>query len=111
MPMIASSVPNSSRIESRPGKFQGEPIYVQAFWRAALHGLADWEGFAHNSDELVSVFVLTLDDMTDHPGLTGVYALAVWEDSAGFVNHAALTRDEHEAFIGTVDSTNDSDEH
>lgn len=87
---------DTSRIEHSPGKFQGEPLYVGAYWDAALDGAASIDLYAGGT--LVSCFELEAADYARHPGLAGVDVLALWEDSDGFVWHRVMTQPEYEAW-------------
>lgn len=93
MPMTAQ---HPVRIESRPGKFQSEPDYVQAFWNAATSGLADYD--LHDGATLISAFLIGEEDEAQWPALHGVYALAVWEGGDGFVCSLRFDRDGFEAW-------------
>lgn len=89
-----------------PGKFEGEPQYIPAFWERALGGEADEEICDHGpggDDEddggpLISLFLL---DSADPPVLEGDAKpgdyLAVWERSDGFVCSNILTPAEYTA--------------
>ena len=80
---------DTSRIDLRPGKFQGEPLYVRMFWDSALQGAADLD--VYQGETLISCFELSDADYRAHPGLIGCKVLALWEDACGFVHHAALS--------------------
>jgi len=71
-------VSRSGRIES-PGKFEGEMLYVPAFWEAGL------EGFADGDDGRVYTFRLTADDKQEFPELGKKRTLKLAESDQGFV--------------------------
>jgi hypothetical protein len=92
MPMTAQHEPQEPR-ESTPGKFQGEPPYVRAFWEEALRGFADHD--IVDGDTLISAFIIDEDDVKRWPVLADTYAVAVWEREDGFV---CLIRFDEEGF-------------
>lgn len=83
-------MPLTTTTDTRPpesrhtlGKFQGEPLYVEAFWNQTLDGGADYD--LYDGDMLVSAFIVGEGDRADWPELGDCYALAVWERDDGFV--------------------------
>ncbi len=66
------------RIQS-PGKFEGEMLYVPAYWAAGL------EGFADEDDGEVYVFELGAEDKKEFPELGGKRKLKLAESDVGFV--------------------------
>lgn len=79
---------------SGPGKFEGEPLYVEAFWEEFLNGGADDDG----PDNEV-VFFLTPDDWRQWPALDGVEVLVLWENNDGFVGHDTMYRAQYERLL------------
>lgn len=73
------------------------PDYVRAYWHKAAAGKATVDLYERGT--LVSAFIVTASDVADYPALTGVYALAVWEDAAGEVHHACLDKEHFNAFV------------
>lgn len=71
-------VSKGGRIES-PGKFEGEMLYVPAFWEAGL------EGFADSDNGRVFSFRLTADDKREFPELGKKRTLKLAESDQGFV--------------------------
>lgn len=66
------------RIQS-PGKFEGEMLYVPAFWEAGLEGMAD------SDNGSIFTFRLTPDDKKEYPELGKKRTLKLGEDGNGFV--------------------------
>lgn len=96
---------DTAKIVMAPGPFQGEPIYVQQYWRAAELGLADLDGYA--GETLISCFELNEEDHAAHPSLRGVATLAVWSDADGFVHHRAMSAADYETFKTAWTTRND----
>lgn len=69
-----------------PGKFEGEPRFVAAYWEDVLSGFEDETG-----PDNEAIFRLTEEDWTRWPDLEGCAALAVWEDVQGFVYHRTFS--------------------
>lgn len=88
-----------------PGKFEGEPAFVRdVLWEAVMDGCEDdilWDG-----DTEVSVFFPGFD-VRDRFGLSDtprpVHAIAVWEDSQGFVRHRLFTRGQYERYAALLE--------
>lgn len=72
------------------GKFEGEPVYVPAFWQLALEGgFDDVETVGEGEFAEVHTFAFKIDasDVERWPELAGVRTLRLWEDDNGFVHH------------------------
>jgi hypothetical protein len=67
-----------------PGKFEGEPVYVPAFWEDVLEGFADEEG-EDEDGTVISTIVVDEDDVKAFPELKDIRRVSLWEDSQGFV--------------------------
>jgi len=63
-----------------PGKYEGEPVWVPAYWDAAMCGCADDE-----ENGAVS-FTIDADDVALWPELSGVERIVLWQDEQGFVH-------------------------
>lgn len=62
-----------------PGKFEGEPVWVEEFYD-------EWnEGLASDEVENVAYFVLTDQDKEEFPELEKFYGVRLHEDDNGFV--------------------------
>lgn len=66
-------------IITSPGKFEGEPLYVVAFWDAYLNGCTD------DDVDGMLVFNLTNEDWQEWPELNGCKELRLFESDTGFV--------------------------
>jgi len=73
-----------------PGKFEGEPLYVPAYWDMGLEGMAD------EDDGGSFVFELNDAEWDTWPELKGQTHLVLWEDSQGFVYCDRLPADQSE---------------
>ncbi len=62
-----------------PGKFEGEPEYVPAFWDVSNDGFADADCGPN------ALFTITDRDRAEWPGLAKVAALILHEREDGFV--------------------------
>jgi hypothetical protein len=71
-------VDKGGRIRS-PGKFEGEMLYVPAFWEAGLEGMAD------DDDGSVYTFRLSAEDKKEYPELGRKRTLKLAESDQGFV--------------------------
>jgi len=87
-----------------PGKFEGEPRYVEHLWTEyVMHGLGDDE-FADDAGTLYTQVVLGAEDdelTSQFPELEDAYCVVLWESDQGFV-HSALFETEaeyHEAVL------------
>lgn len=69
-----------------PGKFEGEPEYVEKYWGFTMDSAEDDLVYDEN-DVAISIFYIDEDDIELSPELTGNYAIALWEDNNGFVHH------------------------
>lgn len=67
---------------SGPGKFEGEPDYVEHFWNQEEDSIIDEPGSNEGR-----VFVLTHEDREKFPDLEAAFTLVLWEDDNGFVHH------------------------
>ena len=68
-----------------PGKFEGEPDYVQGFWHDAMMG-----GSQDYSDEygtLYSEIKIVNQERDLWPDLGNAEYIVLWEDEQGFVTH------------------------
>lgn len=73
-----------------PGKFEGEPQYVEVLWQeCVMHGLVDDEFTV--CDTLFSTIVIDDDLAGRFPELEGVYCLVLWESDQGFVYSVAFS--------------------
>lgn len=70
------------RIRS-PGKFEGEMVYVVAFWHIAM------EGFADRDDGRVFGFDIIKEDKHEYPELKGRRTVKLIEDDNGFVREVS----------------------
>jgi hypothetical protein len=64
---------------ARPGKFEGEAVYVPYFWEAFLNGMAD------RDDGRVLGFDVTAEDKAMFPELKGRHTVRLIETEQGFV--------------------------
>lgn len=64
---------------TRPGKFEGEAVYVPYFWEAYL------DGFADRDDGRTIGFNVSAEDKAIFPELRGRKTVRLVEDGAGFV--------------------------
>jgi hypothetical protein len=64
---------------ARPGKFEGEAVYVPYFWEAFLNGMAD------RDDGRVLGFDVTAEDKVLFPELKGRRTVRLIETEQGFV--------------------------
>jgi hypothetical protein len=69
-----------------PGKFEGEPKYVEEFWNWALNGEAD------EDDGRSFKFYIRSGDIRRWPELGGYNAILLSEDDNGFVYHSLSGR-------------------
>lgn len=85
---------NWNEIQRRPGKFEGEPLWVERLWEMALDGMAD------EDDGSLSLFVADDQLCADFPGCfqPGQY-IYLEETEQGFVN--SEVRDEPLAPVGS----------
>lgn len=66
---------------TRPGKFEGEPIYAPYFWEAFLNGCADRDSGG------VLGFDITDEDRAAFPEIPRRRrTIKLWEDEQGFVH-------------------------
>lgn len=77
---------------SKPGKFEGEPPFVEHFWSLGLEGCADETKFDGEEDDGPAVWVFNVErpDMQKFPELEGYRAVEIWEDDNGFVHHSLV---------------------
>jgi hypothetical protein len=87
------------------GKFEGEPLYVPAFWEHVLDGFGDTH---YDGDTATDFFVVNDEDRRVFPGLADVYGLALWETTHGFVE--CETFDSREAFDKVIEMLDESSE-
>jgi hypothetical protein len=90
-----------------PGKFEGEPLWVPAFWDVGLDGCPDED--AGN----VWFFVVTDDDRAQFVELHDVYGVALEESDQGFVySQTYATKADYDAAIAEVEAqdTEDTDQ-
>lgn len=66
---------------TRPGKFEGEMLYVPYFWEAVLDGF----GSDSEDDEGVVEISVTAEDRAQFRELRGVRVVRLCEDEQGFV--------------------------
>lgn len=80
-----------------PGKFEGEPMFIQSYYQMMLDGYEDAQiqdgegGIVYSIFELNSVQERQLGD-----------ALVLWESDQGFVHHKILTNAELFKFIADI---------
>lgn len=77
-------------IDRNPGKFEGEPEYVKAFWEVMMDGGADET--IYEGDHPHEVFVLSDEDRMKYGFDEEDYALVLWESDQGFVNHEVISK-------------------
>jgi hypothetical protein len=65
-----------------PGKFEGEPVYVPAFYDAYMNGCPD------DDIDGVLYFDVTPEDVAEFPELQGVGTVTLYVGDDGFVNSA-----------------------
>lgn len=70
-----------------PGKFEGEPVYVPAYWDLGLEGGADLD------DGGAFVFQIDASDVERWPELRDVKTLRLVEDDNGFVHSFRLMQE------------------
>jgi len=68
---------------SRPGKFEGEPIYSPYFYEAIMNGECD-ETFSFLDDGCYDCFIITDKDVDIFPELEKTYAVICHESDIGF---------------------------
>jgi len=71
---------DSNGVIRRPGKFEGEPLYVPYFWERGT------EGFADLDENGVFGFEVLNADTVIFPELEGINTLALEKSDSGFVH-------------------------
>lgn len=75
---------DSHGVIRRPGKFEGEMLYIPYFWEVGLDGLAD-DDIEVGNDNVEWIFEITDDDRAMFPELGKTTVLKLWESDQGFV--------------------------
>ena len=83
-------------IIQRPGKFEGEPKYVEYYWNEALEGAEDDTIYDRGP---ISVFYLSSVAQGDMGLEDDEDTLLIWEDDQGFVWHRIMQRSEYSALV------------
>lgn len=85
-----------------PGKFEGEPDWVPAFWDAVLEGSEDFSCYGPDGVLYAAVNV-TAEDLKDWPSLKDIHSVVIWEDDQGFVRSGLVSRGYNECwFCGEI---------
>jgi hypothetical protein len=74
---------------TNPGKFEGEPLYVEDFWQFVLGGAEDET--IDDNETPVAVFLLDTDQRTRYGFDEQDHALLIWESDQGFVNSRIMS--------------------
>lgn len=76
-----------------PGKFEGEPKWIEILWDLVLSGMSD--NTAHDGSLTFDGFLIDgkLSELTGYPEDPTRYVV-LWEDDNGFVNHTTLSINE-----------------
>ena len=69
-----------------PGKFEGQPVYPPHFCELALDGCSDDDFYEYAEGPLMSVFVVTPEDVRRVPELSVGEMIELGEDDQGFVH-------------------------
>lgn len=70
---------------SNPGKFEGEPEYIEYYWDLYLGGFGD--DYYNIDSVFISVFEISDSEHRQFPELDGNNVIVLWEDDLGFVYH------------------------
>ena len=68
-----------------PGKFEGEPRYVQYLWNVVLDGEGETVDDPDRPDATMDLITLTDDDKRRFPALSRFDQALLWADDNGFV--------------------------
>lgn len=96
------------KMETSPGKFEGEPAYLRWLWEnIVLDGGGDFS-FYNDYDNEVDIIKLTPGETVDleeaglieDDELNDIHAVAIWEDNNGFVYHKTFkTAEDLDKFV------------
>lgn len=80
----------SEEIITRPGKFEGEPRWVEYFYDLAQNGEQD-EEIVSKDGTYYNVFKHLTDEYDSFPELKGLYCVAIYQREDGFACHHIFT--------------------
>lgn len=95
-------------IINRPGKFEGEPTYVEHYYELLLNGGSDET--IYDGETAIEVFGVAPEDVLLFPDLDGVANILLWIDESGFCNSRQMSHADLEAFRAECEATDDDDE-
>lgn len=85
-----------------PGKFEGQPSYVEYFYDLTLQGDQDYT-FIDSHDLQIDVINIDSTDRAREPDLEGETHIVIYEDEQGFVGHElANGRDDLRDVLSTM---------
>lgn len=80
--IIRDYQPDNRGIIQRPGKFEGEMLYVPYLW---FEGIMNGAGIPLPTNKFMERVLIEDKDRLEFPELIGVKAAILWEDEQGFV--------------------------
>ena len=94
-------------MSKHPGKFEGEPDYVEYFYAVWGDGMESDGVYDHGRP--VAVFYISDEDIEHWPDLAGEDNLILWEDDNGFVHHRLLTNQQLSNYRKDCEEVSDND--
>ncbi len=102
-----STTPKLTDISTRPGKFQGEPIYIQALWET-LHEYEDET--IYDGDTPVSVILLDSIMREAYELAASDYAILLHETEYGFVTSWIVSKAKLDSFRTACESDTNTED-
>jgi hypothetical protein len=96
---------NDAGVITSPGKFEGNMLYVPAFWERGLDGASDFDcGTVYG-------FVFDDDDRKEFPEIGDSYGMLLEESENGFVNAVEPTdQKSYDVLVARVEAAQESDD-
>jgi hypothetical protein len=105
LPVAASVNPNFvKKAGKEPGKFEGEPDYVEYFYEIILDGSLMGEEFDFGEGEVYTLIILTKEDKQKFPEIADIYGICLTNSTSGFVGHIKYdTKEEYDSELANLE--------